>query len=1102
MADNEAEEVEVFDEEEVLDEEEVEEGDEEVEAEQHEAAKETLNAGDLGSSGDEINVNALNEIALQRIVVSEAQNAWKLFINSQSSLNAAGEVIYNALFESAPSLQSLFVTPRAVQAMRFMNGLHAFVNALDDPPALRTLVENLGFGHLVLAVTVPRVIIFRDAILDLLQVELGSKLSKQGNQGLKAMLNYVGGGIIFIKANYAERLRILAESWKLCNDDKDKRKEEEDTTATGEGAAAGGEKKKHGGEATEATTESKSAESLAQNVPTTYREMFQFNAAVMGFGNSIWMNEVLACFDTIVTNVSNSYRFLEECDILVLRISKLGVKPNLGEYKSCMLATLRSLLPKDWSTLHEVAWSWLWENIENNLVKTLGLPPKWAKSVTEFVHSLDETTAYEFRAAIYVKFFEVAPASQDYFKQSNTYLHIIAQKIIMANLDMYAEPVRMVDDISALGLRHVGYAIPTELFSPLVTAIVEVLKTCTEDQSILDGFQWAMSLVAKMLVRTTLEGSTVVMKAINTNSKKVMQKAVMVAPRGERAAWVLIVQVGTQKISPLAWSIEAGSLDSCSAMINDLLTIRADRDNYYYGMDALFQRHPDIVKMLIEGAPGLLAELFEKLIWRSRLTFNGLRRINYYLKYLLVDLHGKFAPTLDWLARFNDPVIVCHPILTFLADTLWGRVAMRAFFLRKSWFLFSLVVFVVCQSILERGLTDVDYNKAAHDISIGLFRIFIYLCSMGQLIFSHAGKMWRNLAKRDVFYFLGNIPLPKYWQNWQEVANFLLMTFLMLLLCTEPILRCLEEWDTLGTLTEACKDAEDLKFSYSVFAMCSMFLYFMLLIDLAVLNNRVSAFVLVCQSMLSEVGLFLVALVGIILAFASALSCLEQDVKKFRVLWEAVEILFEIVVNMASGTEWEAWREEWIVLAGAWIFLLTTVLFLIGVLIAQLSCAYDASYQDMVGFARLKRIKIIIEVLPQVGEKGFRRFMHSLRLDENLEYNEGDVGVSGGIQIKEAATLHPTTVDMIKRFGGTTSTSTAWPEDDSAIDDDTDRFERLEKAISRAMTRLAKGGSGHRAKGGVGSSMSGSGKQEESGSNESGGSAADGEEDFAAEGHA
>merc|ERR1712187_218602 len=307
------------------------------------------------------------------------------------------------------------------------------------------------------------------------------------------------------------------------------------------------------------------------------------------------------------------------CDILVCRIAKVSTgKVNLAEYKSCMLASLRSLLPKDWTTAHEVAWSWLWENVEKLILKNMGLPPVWEKAYAKLLDSIDEATGFQLRKDIYLKFFALAPAGQDYFKQSNTYLHLVATKVLVMVIDIYRDPVRMVDDISALGLRHVGYAIPTEYMPPFASACVEVVQGLTKDQTCIDGFQWSIGLIAKSLVRTILEGSTIVMKAINVNTKKSMNKALSVAPRGERANWMLIIQVGTQTISPLAWSIESGSLESACAMINDLLVIRADRDKYYYGADDLFSRHWDIIKMCTDQAPALLPELFTGLIWRSR----------------------------------------------------------------------------------------------------------------------------------------------------------------------------------------------------------------------------------------------------------------------------------------------------------------------------------------------------------------------------------------------------------------------------------------------------------------------------------------------------
>lgn len=117
-------------------------------------------------------------------------------------------------------------------------------------------------------------------------------------------------------------------------------------------------------------------------VPTTFSEMFLFNAAVMGFAESSWMTLILDQFHNIVTNVANSYRLQEECDVLTLVLDKHEGQVHLSEFKaharkwkSCfcrspchypskavMLSSLRSLVPKEWDSEHEVAWNWLWES--------------------------------------------------------------------------------------------------------------------------------------------------------------------------------------------------------------------------------------------------------------------------------------------------------------------------------------------------------------------------------------------------------------------------------------------------------------------------------------------------------------------------------------------------------------------------------------------------------------------------------------------------------------------------------------------------------------------------------------------------------------------
>ncbi len=80
-----------------------------------------------------------------------------------------------------------------------MNGISSILIDLQNPAKMKITVETLGFQHLDLDVTVPRVIIFRDAILDLLEAELGSRFSTAVRNGLSQVLSWVGGAYIYIR---------------------------------------------------------------------------------------------------------------------------------------------------------------------------------------------------------------------------------------------------------------------------------------------------------------------------------------------------------------------------------------------------------------------------------------------------------------------------------------------------------------------------------------------------------------------------------------------------------------------------------------------------------------------------------------------------------------------------------------------------------------------------------------------------------------------------------------------------------------------------------------------------------------------------------------
>merc|ERR1719203_1596546 len=95
---------------------------------------------------------------------------------------------------------------------------------------------------------------------------------------------------------------------------------------------------------------------------------------------------------------------------------------------------------------------------------------------------------------------------------------------------------------------------------------------------------------------------------------------------------------------------------------------------------------------------------------------------------------------------------------------------------------------------------------------------------------------------------------------------------------------------------------------------------------------------------------------------------------------------------------------------------------------------------------------IVADTMASVAQEKWHAFVSTLHLDERVEFGEGDVGLPGGIQLLEPASANVTSVEMIKRFGGSTASTAQWPED--VGHDEDDRFERLEKLMEKAMKRM------------------------------------------------
>ncbi|CAE7525772.1 unnamed protein product [Symbiodinium natans] len=1043
---------------------------------------------------DEVVIDSLVPLVLLEAQIVEIHECWQGFLDCHAKPEHAGEAIFAAILDAAPSLQTIFRAGTALVAGKFVAGYSQMVQSLRSPNQLMGVVEHMGFQHLEVDINIPRIAIFREALCDVVGSELGERLTDLGAHGLRRLVSYAGGALIYIRENYSKRLKIISNSWQLARapagqdeahkvedvedslaapleTKKQLEEEEEDDEEEGElgvagksQAAASTPSKKRGFFAslcgakvsTKMHTENAGAAQKLQDnlqaVPRSFEDMFRFNMAVMNVQQHVWMYEVLDCFDAIVQTISQSQRLQVECDIVTLRIARVGGDVKFRNFKAVMLSSLRALAPKGWNPDHEVAWNWLWETVERLLSKELKKPRARERILGRFLGSLEDELRQEIREKVFDRFFELAPGGEEHFKQSATRLNFIADKAIDLTLQLYKDPINTVDAISALGLRHVGYGVTADFFDPFVEGWTQVFQELTGDDDVADAFRWSFSLVAKLLVRTIEQGATLVMKAINTNNAKQVRRALSYAPRGIRATWVLDVTVGTQSVSPLYMSIDTGNLEAAKVMLKDLVTIRADRARYYYGLDDLFKWHPDIVKKLTADAPELLMTMLDGMVWRSRVVVNGNRRVNYYLKHLLVDEFGKFSNAMSCIVKLGDPHIADHPILVELGDLVWNDLVYWRFLRGKASLVCTAVIIMLSQSVLQYIDTAGSFEER---VATFCCRLVIYLYFMVSLIYFRTKHVYQAVKHEELLIF-GGMKMPRKWiDDWQEGVSLALTISLVVMFFLEPILACLQHTEGLGIFTQNCSQANDARGLYEILSMIAIMLIFALAADAATVSTRLSSWLLVAGHVLPDLGRALLACGFLVLTFGSSVAACVGQPEDFQGIGNSVMSFLQLAVNMFPASHLEQLEDNIMLFAAASCFRVLVVFLLMNVLIAQLTCCYKQISVSMVGYARLRRMHKVCEAMEVIPSGSFQGFILNLRLDDPVEFGEGDVGPAGGIQVLEPGNLHPTNVDTIRRLGG--NPKNPFPPEDEELTE-ADRCQRLFKMYQKTVKKITQGG--------------------------------------------
>lgn len=273
--------------------------------------------------------------------------------------------------------------------------------------------------------------------------------------------------------------------------------------------------------------------------------------------------------------------------------------------------------------------------------------------------------------------------------------------------------------------------------------------------------------------------------------------------------------------------------------------------------------------------------------------------------------------------------------------------------------------------------------------------------------------------------------------------------------------------ETLGHFTELCPEYIDLHHWYSLASFATTVLYFAMCVRLSVMNMRQSAYVLVCSRMLHEVVLFVLAETFTVVAFGLAIGCVDHYDADFQGSKNAMQSLAMIILSFYPNAHFEKLQNEPFLLIAMAMFYIISFVLLANMLIAQINVVYSTSLANMVGLARLSRVRVVVETMPSASRRLWNSFVVSQKFDERLEFNKGDLGLAGGVQVLEPAFANPTFFDTIQRFGGLTSLSTPWPED--VAEEEVYQFQALEVRLMAKIQQLL-----GRQQGETGSSVEGS----------------------------
>lgn len=283
------------------------------------------------------------------------------------------------------------------------------------------------------------------------------------------------------------------------------------------------------------------------------------------------------------------------------------------------------------------------------------------------------------------------------------------------------------------------------------------------------------------------------------------------------------------------------------------------------------------------------------------------------------------------------------------------------------------------------------------------------------------------------------------------------------MMTVEPMLHCMadssvEDNDGGSMVLFRC-DAwtDEMSLAYEVFIVLGVFIYVLLMVEVGSVSVKLSEYRVLCLHAIEQVLLCFSLILVTVLAFAFAISGMTREVSNMSSQeWSDVGAALSTLTRLAFGVmDMEpidhASQDSTLMIIVIVMFLMVASSFFFNLLVSQFCGVYTSLAADIKGHARLARGEIIIETFKAVKLSRWQKFMDSLKLDERVDFEQGDIGLAGGIKDFEPALAHPVAKDQIIRFGGNTDPSLPWPE---KLQEDHTLETTIQRTIQKSLQKM------------------------------------------------